>query len=204
MFICRPLLRDVIRIGTGSGMDDVARLFLTAYVFLLRLPSEALPIVTGGFGLGHGRQKAQVLVESDCISLKLAKRKNKPEGSLLKRFCWCGQCKYTCPVHVLGKYFKQFPDGAKPFARFSAGSALGCLRACLTTAEIPEAKLYRTHDLRRGHARDLQRSGSSLIEILSAGEWRSPAFLKYLDKAQLETDAVIEAHLAESSGGEEE
>ena len=68
MFIFRPLLRDVMRIGIGSGMDDVAMLFLTAYVFLLRLPSGALPIVTGGFGLGHGLQQAQVLAESDCIS----------------------------------------------------------------------------------------------------------------------------------------
>ena len=145
-----------------------------------------------------------MLVENDCISLKRTRRKNKAEGSLLKRFCWCRHCKDICPVHVLGKFFGRFPDGTRPFTKFSAATALSCLRECLVRAEIPEAKLYRTHDLRRGHARDLQRSGSSLMEILEAGEWRSPAFLTYLDKAQLETDAVIEAHLAESSGGEEE
>ena len=107
-------------------------------------------------------------------------------------------------MHVLGKYFRILPVGAKPFARFSPATALAVLRGFLAKDDVPEAKFYRTHDLRRGHARDLQKSGSSLVEILQAGEWRSPAFLTYLDKAQLETDAVIEAHLAESSGGEDE
>ena len=76
---------------------------------------------------------------------------------------------------------------------------------------------YRTHDLRRGHARDLQLSGTGtsfslfvvslmydvvgapLYEILQAGEWRSPAFLKYLDMETFERDLVIQAHLNEES-----
>ena len=32
-----------------------------------------------------------------------------------------------------------------------------------------------------------------------AGEWRSPAFLKYLDVMELESAAVVEAHLEEES-----
>ena len=63
---------------------------------------------------------------------------------------------------------------------------------------------YRSHDLRRGHADDLRISGASLWVILTAGQWSSPAFLKYLDTATLEADAVLQAHLNESSGGEED
>ena len=48
--------------------------------------------------------------------------------------------------------------------------------------------------MRRGHARDLQQRGSNLAEILRAGEWRSAAFLSYLDSHQLEDDAVQEVH----------
>ena len=62
---------------------------------------------------------------------------------------------------------------------------------------------YRTHDLRRGHAKDLQVNGATLYEILAAGEWRSPAFLSYLDLAELERDVVVEAHLDESSSEDE-
>ena len=57
--------------------------------------------------------------------------------------------------------------------------------------------MYRTHDIRRGHARDLQEAGAPLYIILQAGEWRSPAFLSYLDVQKLEHDAVLQSHAEE-------
>ena len=88
----------------------------------------------------------------------------------------------------------------------------------LTGIGVCEPEKYRTHDLRRGHALDLQLSGEEharcllriarvlqrcmlgapLWEILAAGEWRSPAFMKYLDLHRLETDVVVQAHVDES------
>jgi hypothetical protein len=47
--------------------------------------------------------------------------------------------------------------------------------------KVLQAASYGTHDIRRGHAKDLQMSGASLAETLAAGQWRSPAFMKYLD-----------------------
>ena len=44
----------------------------------------------------------------------------------------------------------------------------------------------------------MQACGRTLAEILQAGEWSSPAFMKYLDMMALERDAVMEAHLDES------
>ena len=38
--------------------------------------------------------------------------------------------------------------------------------------------------------------------ILAAGEWRSPAFLAYIDQERLETDVVTAAHQDESDDGE--
>ena len=64
---------------------------------------------------------------------------------------------------------------------------------------MQNSDLYRLHDFRRGHARDLLRRGKPLYEILRAGEWSSPAFLAYLDRAELEDLAVMEAHLDEES-----
>jgi len=76
---------------------------------------------------------------------------------------------------------------------------------------LSDAAEYRTHDLRRGHALDLQLSGAfcpghgpaecrcactlsgaPLGEILAAGDWKSPAFLDYLDKYRLERDLVMQ------------
>ena len=50
---------------------------------------------------------------------------------------------------------------------------------------------------------DLVASGAPLWEILGAGEWRSPAFLQYLNLHKLEESLVMQAHLEESdSDGE--
>ena len=45
--------------------------------------------------------------------------------------------------------------------------------------------------------------GTPLWKILEAGEWRSPAFLSYLDVHGLETELVVQAHLAESGSDDE-
>jgi len=64
-------------------------------------------------------------------------------------------------------------------------------------------------------------AGADLYEMLAAGEWKSPAFLQagrfhsgqgggegacvqYLDVNALERDVVIEAHVDESSGDDED
>ena len=85
---------------------------------------------------------------------------------------------------------------------------------------VDNALEYRTHDLRRGHALDLQLSGAPLWEILNAGKWKSPAFLQYLDLHtcvlvvgwasgwhahvfcvfRLDSQVVMQAHVDESDG----
>ena len=50
-------------------------------------------------------------------------------------------------------------DGSPLFAGVIAASALRVLRAVLADLGIPHAADYRTHDFRRGHAKDLQLSG---------------------------------------------
>jgi hypothetical protein len=45
-------------------------------------------------------------------------------------------------------------------------------------------------------------SGADLASILAAGEWRSPAFLAYLSREELEGEAILQAHLADSDGEE--
>ena len=68
---------------------------------------------------------------------------------------------------------------------------------------VDQAGAYRAHDLRRGHARDLQASGASLYTLLAAGEWSSPAFMQYIDKVALENSVVEEAHVDEFSDWDE-
>lgn len=59
--------------------------------------------------------------------------------------------------------------------------------------KVPNADQYGTHDLRRGHAKDLQDSGASLAVILNAGEWKGRAVVSYMDLSDLERDVALEA-----------
>ena len=134
------------------------------------------------------------------ITLKLARRKNKYCGSSIKRSCWCLQgSPETCPYHVLGAKAVAWQQGTRPFQGVTAAAALCKLRLILAAMGVADHKLYRTQDLRRGHTRDLQARGATLKEILEAGQWRGPAFLKYMDLMQLECDVVVEAHMDDSS-----
>ena len=90
---------------------------------------------------------------------------------------------------------RDLPAGARPFASFNPGQTLLALRELLCELDIEHAMLYRMHDFRRGHAEDLRRlPGTTLGEILEAGDWSSGAFKDYLDRRGLERDRVAAAH----------
>ena len=205
MFIQLDIVRQLLFVCCGHAMDlKWGMLYLFAYVFMLRVPSEALPVVRGCIGLANNSlHGSMIFLDGGHLCLKLARRKNKTGGSLLKRTCWCHQCQLTCPVHVLWPFFAKHVVGEKAFPGINAGGALKQLRLMLQLLDVKDFALFRCHDLRRGHAKDMQLNGASLYEILAAGEWRSPAFMEYMSLMDLEMGAVMEAHQAESSSEDE-
>ena len=96
----------------------------------------------------------------------------------------------------------EFGAGSQPFSAWRPDMVLSVLREVLQLLDVEDAQAYVAHDLRRGHAQDILLRGGTLIEILRAGDWRSAAFLDYLDKHRLERDATMAAHLADSSDEE--
>ena len=50
----------------------------------------------------------------------------------------------------------------------------------------------------------MYKSGAPLWKILAAGEWRSPAFLEYLDVRKMEVDMVMQGCLDEESDSDHE
>jgi len=113
------------------------------------------------------------------------------------------ECSRTCPVHVVGKLVSSAVHGAALFGGITPAGALEALRHMLAAIGVEHAAKYRTHDLRRGHALDLQCSGAPLWEILEAGEWTSPAFMKYLDLHRLDAELVIQGHAVESESDDD-
>ena len=100
------------------------------------------------------------------LCLCICRRKNKPFGSRLVRTCWCKECPRTCPVHVLGKLVAEFQPGAALFQGITAHEALEKLRFMLLAVGVEKPEMYRSHDIRRGHALDLQCAGTLLWRVL--------------------------------------
>ena len=128
----------------------------------IRLPSEALPVQKGDVdNIPMG--KSVIYDDGRAVTLLLRWRKNTLEETRITRTCWCSQSRATCPVHVMRVLLDKLSVGAALFPKISKSSALVTLRRMLAELDVPMATSYGTHDLRRGHARDLQSSGALLF-----------------------------------------
>ena len=179
-------------------------LYLLAYTFLLRVPSEALPMVVGRAGQYSKAKSVLYLGEADTLVLELSSRKNKPQGSKLIRKCCCSKHPKSCAFHLLKPLLESAEPGAPLFADISPVDSVKRLRQLLFAIGHKDAGLYRPHDLRRGHAEDLRLAGEPLWKILAAGEWRSAAFQAYLGLHKLDIDDAMNGVLEEDSDDDAE
>ena len=97
-------------------------------------------------------------------------------------------------MHVLGEYISSLPTGEELFPDITPANVNPVLREFLGACKVPDARFFVSHDIRRGHGKDIQMKGGTVAQLLEAGEWTSPAFLKYMDMQQLEHDRAMEAH----------
>ena len=63
--------------------------------------------------------------------------------------------------------------GSQPFAMVSGRDGNHLSRPLLYLLWVADASKYRSHDLRRGHAKDLLEAGSPREVILVKGDWSS-------------------------------
>ena len=199
-FIRHELLIRMVTDARRAGYNSEALLYVMAYAFLLRVPSEALPMMwvsRGQFDEAPNGQ-SECTIKDGKLFLRLKMRKNRRGGSIMSRGCWCEHCQITCPVHVAERLAGHKRAGEQWFAGVSADQARTALRDRLRGLGVKEAFSYGTHDFRRGHCMDMVLQGKELHEVLQAGQWKSSAFMHYIERHELECGAVMEAHMAES------
>ena len=98
-----------------------------------------------------------------------------------------------CPVHAFEQWCResrQMPG--RVFRGLDYTRFVRAFRLHLAALNVPDAANYTSHGFRRGTAQEMLRNGSRLAEILTAGDWRSPAFLAYLETAEIEEGAVLD------------
>ena len=168
---------------------------------LLRVQSEAVPLLAGvpddATSLPTDRHSGVWVDGSNALCLRLQRRKNRPQGSLLRRRCTCpANGPRFCVVHRLKPFLAQ-RQPCEPLWSFDSGAALKRLRRLLTLSQVPAAPEYTFKAFRAGKATALAAAGKSVGTILQAGEWRSAAFLSYVD-----TDVVDQAQLLDKALGQ--
>ena len=152
MFIQRPLVMNIV-LAVNKQLEEMsmAMLWLMAYTFLLRVPSEALPMTRGGFGIVPANEQAVFYLESEStVCIKLASRKNQQRGAVIRRSCTCRkqndlvvQSDLLCPVHTLwNEFFAELPLASKPWADISPGTAR------TTGSSFEKGPLVVVHNLR--------------------------------------------------------
>ena len=205
LMLSDSLVHSLVHLADGLFITDgFQELCLLAWEFLLRLQSEGLPLEKGdaeeaqSSALGQHRHSAVWANRAEgMLHLRLARRKHRPRGSWLVRPCTCslkrsllGGATY-CVVHRMAKYMHNRLVGRRLWD-FTAQSFLGSLRRFLKVLKFNQADQLTLKAFRAGKATELAKAGHSLGHILQAGEWRSAAFLRYVDVEQVEIHTAFE------------
>ena len=202
--------------AVSSGQLALARCFAVARAWLLRVPSELLPLQAdgrAGLPAPHVCWHSFITVErgppAPRVRITWKRRKNAPGGDSAVRTCTCRPSDETSlllcgPCALLGQLRAQalwppstaaatslraplFPDQGGSRGRTAFQALAGALGVAA-----------QWHAFRRGMAQDMLQRGDALAEILLAGGWRSGAFLRYLARADLDHRVALEYAMAAS------
>ena len=197
--------------------DDLALTALIGRPFLLRIPSECLPLCRqqAGGDLDSEEQlarRAVIRLPGTKLVIKLNRRKHMASGSRLVRACICDE--YTrdslglhipqllCPGRQLWTAIKQKTPVGEPLLPGRNGKrVLSGLRDFAAGREWPRGGKLGTHSFRRGAARAIPEAGGSFSQLLRSGQWRSSAYRLYLGLGHEEASALASA-LVEGSDDE--
>ena len=94
----------MVELARKEGDPDEAALYILAYGFMLRCPSEVLSLIFQNTAPTERRQCASDVhvcqFSGKLARVHLVRRKNARRGDTVDRQCWCDNCKTTCPVHL--------------------------------------------------------------------------------------------------------
>ena len=100
-------------------------------------------------------------------------------------------------AHRLQELLRGKPHGGRIWAS-SSHLLLATLRKILKALNVDRPEEFTFKAFRAGHATALAEEGKSIGDILNAGEWRSAAFLSYIDEDIVDASQVLEQVLCDS------
>ena len=172
------------------------------------MQSEVFPLERGQAGesiiLPPGRHSALFVAKDGAITIRWRRRKHRPNGSLLSRGCTCRVLgcvgsgpSQVCMAHRVQQYLQryQFKVGEPLFPRFKPQATLAVVIKSLANMKVVGASGMTWKAVRAGHATAMAAEGCTLAAILEATEWRSTAFLNYVDANVADESEILRSAL---------
>ena len=189
-------VRAMVQAACKAEAEDAACLMAVARMFLLRVPSEGIPLQWAG-------DHSTVELEETRVTVTLMKRKGKSTPTIMSRDCCCTTSgKSLCAVHWLRRQ-KERVGGVGRVFRLTRHQFLKDVKAFGQAAGVPGWQALGTHAFRRGMAQAILDEGGNLAVLLKAGGWTSSAFLHYLRDSQVQEVAVGQTVINLSDSEEE-
>ena len=195
-FIRSEFVAKIVAKETRDG--PFAQLSFISFLYALRVPSEALILRRAYLsddltGFEPMRDTALIGLRGppghECLVIRFLRRKNLPNGCILSRPCFCKleakSAKRLCPIHAFWPAIaSRVKCGEELFSGFTPQNVNTTIKAVLHKLGVPHADCYTSHGYRRGAAQELKERGCQWPIVASLGEWRSLAFMGYLDIAR--------------------
>ena len=163
---------------------------------LLRVQSEGCGIMVGAPSWASGLPQgimAAVWAHADVLFLRLRTRKHRVHGSLLQILCSCkADGPSLCVVHSFMRLQLKPHDW---LIRETPYQILKMLRHYLRELHFDRAGDVTLKTFRASAASAMVASGEPLARILAAGEWKSSAFLNYVDESEVDRQKYISSLL---------
>lgn len=176
--------RDLIAVLRHVKLDnELGQLVFMAYLFSLRVPSEALAArraFSDGPLMQFTPQEDKALIgistykKTDVLVMKFAYRQNLRNGCVLKRPCICSGksplARLLCPPHSFWNLVKlRAGAGALLFPGFTANKFNLALKALMEDLRCDRSQEYSSKAFRRGATQEISETGSAIAVIITSG-----------------------------------
>ena len=180
--------------------SQFAQLAFCAYLFALRVPSEALilrraydndQLEHGNPQLVNGLISARQEGSQTLLILKIPRRQNLPTGCGAYRPCFCNLGQQApkphvlCPVHFWWRNVcARVAPGHLLFTDINPRNVNRVIKKAMEKLNAVQAHRYTSHGFRRWGEQEPKERGPQRTTVAGAGGWRSLAFRGYVDTAE--------------------
>ena len=174
--------------------DEAAMLTVQCWQEFLRVQSEGVDAMAGdqsqALALEDGVDSAVWVDSQGCACHRMAKRKNRPKGSILRRPCTCGEDKIICLPCRLGKFIQRRSKGQRLY-NMNSYDFTKRLKEALRSLGYENVEKFTLKAFRAGHATELACLGVDLAKIMEKGEWSSRAIFSYINMEQVDQSVLL-------------